>query len=153
MTTSTAAFTTFSNIRNLQPPTYSLPASPASWWAEAEKRLEDLVKLPDGWDGYDGSPVRLGNVRITTTILNGVCRDNTPIPQFVPVSRGGLQVEWHAADVDIEIYIANPGEIHAIRTFVDGREDEEVYIRNDFSAIVPWIRDLEASVAATAAAA
>lgn len=153
MKASAAAFAVFDNIADLQPPTYSIRKPSTGWWEQAERRLESLLKLPDGWDGYDGVAVKFANVFITTTILNGICRDSTPLPDFVPVSRGGLQIEWHTADVDIEIYIANPTEIHALRSFVDGRPDEEVAIRNNFAEIVPWIRDLETAIASATAAA
>jgi hypothetical protein len=43
-------------------------------------------------------------------ILNSVMRNRTPVPQVVPTPVGGIQLEWHEKDVDLEIHVTAPYE-------------------------------------------
>ena len=52
-------------------------------------------------------------------------RPNTPAPSIVPTVRGGLQLEWHQTQIDLEVEITPHGTIHlAYENFAEGREWE-----------------------------
>ena len=80
----------------------------ASWRDAVLCRLDDLVKLPFGWDGYRAEPVRFWNVSYASRLLEAVCGDDAPEPQIVPGSSGDLQIEWHTLRGDIELHIRAP---------------------------------------------
>jgi hypothetical protein len=70
----------------------------------------DLLDLPAGWNSYSAKPIAVANVIRVIQLLADVLGAETPRPIIVPRVRGGIQLEWHMADVDIEIYVDSPAE-------------------------------------------
>ena len=48
----------------------------------------------------------------------------TPQPAVVPTVKGGVQLEWHACGIDLEIEIGQPGRFHV--TYEEPNEDVEL---------------------------
>lgn len=131
----------------------AIAQTPEELWLPVTKRLEDLIRLERGWDGYAGSPVSFVNATFALSMLKSICDSQTPAPQIVPGSSGDLQVEWHTLRGDVELHVRAPNDVHAWRAKSDGAE-EELSLANDFSAIVTWLNELvEPSIAIKAAAA
>lgn len=131
----------------------AIAQTPEELWLPVTKRLEDLIRLERGWDGYAGSPVSFVNATFALSMLKSICDSQTPAPQIVPGSSGDLQVEWHTLRGDVELHVRAPNDVHAWRVKSDGLE-EELLLANDFSAIVAWLKELvEPSIAIKAAAA
>lgn len=130
-------------------------AAPAEAWSVAvEERLQELIRLPVGWDGYNGQPVSFRNAVFALSVLESTCTIATPSPEVVPGSSGDLQLEWHLPGGEIELHIRAPNDVHAWR-YVPGNppRDEELLLSTDFSVVAQWIRELtEAPLAAHAAA-
>ncbi len=117
------------------------------------KRLEDLIRLERGWDGYAGSPVSFFNATFALSMLKSICDSQTPAPQIVPGSSGDLQVEWHTLRGDVELHVRTPNDVQAWRVTSSGVE-EELSLANDFSEVVVWLKELvEPLIAVKAAAA
>ena len=113
------------------------------WREPVIKRLNELVALQPGWDGYEGVPVTFENAYFAMDVLDACCRTDDPTPQIVPGASGDLQIEWHLEKGDIELHILAPNDVHAWH--VDeytGFEGEEVLLTNDFTAVVRWIKNL-----------
>ena len=51
-------------------------------------------------------------------------RPRTPVPQVVPSPVGGVQLEWHEKDIDLELHITAPYECEV--WFQDHRTGERV---------------------------
>ena len=131
----------------------SVAKTPEESWRPVTDRLEELLRLERGWDGYTGSPVSFVNATFALRMLESICDSRSPLPQIVPGSSGDLQVEWHTLRGDVELHVRAPNDVHAWRVKSDGLE-EELLLANDFSAIVAWIKELvEPSIAIKAAAA
>jgi hypothetical protein len=83
------------------------------WQAETLARMTALLKMPAGWDSYSAVPIRHDAAMFALTILENVMRSGTPSPAVVPASDGGLQLEWHENEVDLEIHVIEPykGEV------------------------------------------
>lgn len=79
----------------------SKPVSPVS--DTAGERLKELLRLPDGWDGYGAPPIRPEIAALATVLL-------TP-PSIVPMSDGGIQLEWHIYSIDFEMSIYADGTV------------------------------------------
>lgn len=73
-------------------------------------KLKDLMALPIGWDGYRGIPLKEENAMLLTDILD-IIEDEDYVPQIVPSSDGGLQIEWHDRKMTIEILIRSASDI------------------------------------------
>lgn len=103
--------------------------SPTGWprvsqwrWVESVVRqARTLARLRRGWDRHDGEPVRRDIVDFLPEVL-GALNPDTPAPRIVPMSDGTLQLEWHVADLDLEIEIVEP--YHLVVAFDDRRRRE-----------------------------
>lgn len=125
------------------------------WGKPVMAKLDQLVKLEYGWDGYRGSPVSFDNATFALRMLEVIYIAEAPEPQIVPGPGGDLQIEWHTPDADIELHVKAPNNVLAWRaTSRTGPEGEEVNLTNDFIEVVQWIKELvepvNAIVAATA---
>jgi hypothetical protein len=119
----------------------SAPVVP--WHKAVTDRLEQLLKLSKGWDGYDGVAVRFENATFAIKVLELVFPGHGPIPQIVPGATGDLQIEWHMDQADIEIHVLGPYRVQAWRaTAATGRDGEEVRLTNDFAIVARWINEM-----------
>ena len=82
------------------------------WKPVVTERLQELRRLPDGWDGYAGKPVSLVNAITALRILEVILSDDAPPPQIVPGPGGDLQIEWHL-----------PSCFRAIEVAIESEED------------------------------
>lgn len=71
----------------------------------------DLLNLPAGWNSYGALPIAPQNAVQTIQLLAVFIGPNTPAPAVVPRVRGGIQLEWHTASNDVEVYIDSPGNV------------------------------------------
>jgi hypothetical protein len=114
------------------------------WQIEVQQRLFKLTQLPQGWDGYSASPIRRDTGFFALEVLNKIVRGRTPIPQVVPSSVGGIQLEWHEKNIDLELHIVEPYK--AELWFQDhSRPQEEpvsVDLTSDFTALLDPIQRL-----------
>jgi hypothetical protein len=84
---------------------------PPDWVQPTLKRLGQLLTLPRDWDSYGGLPVDPACVWAAWQLLLALMVEDTPVPSLVPTSRGGVQIEWHAKGIDLEIEVVTPAEL------------------------------------------
>lgn len=125
------------------------------WQLTVEARLQELIRLENGWDGYEGPPVGFGNAVFAIRVLESICVGDTPAPSIVPGNAGDLQLEWHLPSGEIELHVRAPNDVHAWRCLTGAHPLEEaLMLSTDFSVVAKWLRDLtEAPLAPHAAAA
>ncbi len=125
------------------------------WRPAVMKRLEQLVRLDCGWDGYSGQPASLENATFALRMLEAVCGPDASPPQLVPGSSGDLQIEWHTFTGDIELHVLAPNRVHAWRQMAGAEDDgESLDLTNDFRSVAIWVREMtEPDLAAAPAAA
>jgi hypothetical protein len=124
----------------------------AGWRDAVNDRLEQLICLEEGWDGYAGIPVSFVNAKFSFHMLESICRPDTPAPQIVPGPSGDLQIEWHASAGDIELWVRGPNDVHAWRGISETQECEELNLTTDFSAVADWVKQITEPRIAIAAA-
>ena len=121
-----------------------------------EGRLEELIRLKFGWDGYQGQPVRFETAVFALRVLESTWKAGTPPPEIVPGTSGDLQLEWHLEFGDVELHVHAPNRVTAWRRLVAETVpfEEEKSLSTDFSTVASWIEFLtEAHLAPHAAAA
>lgn len=64
-------------------------------------RLQSFMKLERGWDSYDAAPIN------PLPVMIGIIMQTAPA--VVPLSNGGVQMEWHRDGWDIELEITPDG--------------------------------------------
>ena len=93
------------------------------WLVSTSDRINELVRLPLGWDGHDGRPVNFDVADFAVQFLLQTLEPDGPAPLVVPLSYGGLQLEWHEQGIDLEIEVEAPNRIFV--SFEDGESGEE----------------------------
>ena len=121
-----------------------------SWRGHVSSKLQDLIKLNDGWDGYNAGPVSFTLAHFAMNMLEAICKNDTPVPQIVPGVNGDLQIEWHMPSSDIELHVISANKVVAWRCGSSG-EEETLNLQTEFSAIAPWIEELTEENIVTAA--
>lgn len=116
----------------------------ALWDADVTGKLQDLVTLEDGWDGYRAMPVSFTNAVFALRMLEKICGPGDPAPTIVPGVEGDLQLEWHTAKGDIELHVVAPNVVHAWHAKVDedNPDGKEKELKTDFSIVAEWLRDI-----------
>lgn len=77
-------------------------------------KLQKLAKLPENWDSYGAlriSPVALA---ATDLLLNLLILLDTELPSVVPLTDGGIQLEWCTKNCDIEAQINADGQLEDV---------------------------------------
>jgi len=62
-----------------------------------------LAALPENWDTYGGAPIDPRAIQAAKEWLAAA--------QVVPCSDGGMQIEWHHLDADVEVTFKPDGRI------------------------------------------
>jgi hypothetical protein len=126
----------------------------ADWLGTARDRLENLIRLESGWDGYSAPHVSLENANFALQMLSAICPPDAPAPQIVPGSRGDLQVEWHTLNTTIELHVRAANAVTAWRESESrAPEGEEIELTNDFLRVLDWVKEMLEDVRAADAAA
>lgn len=114
------------------------------WMEKAQQRLNHLCSLRNGWDGYRGRPTRIDVGYFAIQLLQMIASCATPEPSIVPLSSGGLQIEWHLEHIEIEITIRAPSDVTVWMYESNGDEDgmELPHLTNDFTNLMPYIKKL-----------
>lgn len=84
------------------------PAAGEAWRAAIRQRLSEFVRMPSNWDGYGAPVVSAAVAALAFAVLEDVMRPGVPLPHVVPSSTGGVQIEWHERDIDLELHVAGP---------------------------------------------
>jgi hypothetical protein len=73
------------------------------WLKPTTLALLDLLQLPRNWDGYGAVQIREQIAQDALMVLVEIMDDDTPVPSIVPLSDGGIQIEWHRHGQNLEI--------------------------------------------------
>ncbi|MDX3528048.1 hypothetical protein P1P75_16795 [Streptomyces sp. ID05-39B] len=75
----------------------------------AVDKINNLLALPEGWDGFRAGRVTVdAAIAMLHALLAVMDRGSLP-PQFFPLPDGGLQAEWHVSGSSIEIEVSGDG--------------------------------------------
>lgn len=112
--------------------------------AEFEAAIAELVKLPKGWDGYKGIPVRPEVAERARRFMEVAVKCTQFVPDVVPLSDGGLQLEWFVGAYEIEVLIASDGVAQVCFECTDDGQGREFSLGEpfDIDLIAPVFRDL-----------
>lgn len=107
------------------------------WQIEVQKSLFDFAKLSEGWDSYGAPPIGWQAGLFALSVLNDFMRPRTPIPQVVPSTAGGIQLEWHQKGVDLELHFMGPYdcELWFKDHLAPTEEPLSLELTDDFSAL------------------
>jgi len=113
------------------------------WLSSALADIARIAELPPGWDGYGSPQVSLKEREQATQLLASMTYSDLPAPNIVPVSGGGIQIEWQHCGRELELEIdAGAQEIIFLQVYEDGTTEEGSYPIADFNktrALLDWL--------------
>ena len=98
------------------------------------ERLRVLQELPADWNGYGEQPIALEAVAQTAKLLAGLGPSRLK-PDIVPLSDGGIQIEWSNAGRELEVEVGPLGETQAYFVNAEGIEQEFDVAADDVSQL------------------
>lgn len=108
------------------------------WTDRAIRRLTELCHLPVGWDGHHGLPTNRDTAYFAATIVALMMNPRIPMPSILPLSNGGLQIEWHRNQWDVEIEVAGPYHIAVYTNDLTSGVDHEFALKSiDVGSLSP----------------
>ncbi len=76
-----------------------------------DRRLDELTTLASNWDGSGAQSVDRGALRLAGAVIIQALRAGLPEPEIFPVPDGGVQIEWQAGPVELELEIECGGQV------------------------------------------
>lgn len=99
----------------------------SQWQIQGIKRLNKVLSLPENWDSYGSCPPTHAAANAAMDLLTGIDIDYFVAPRVVPVSGGGLQLEWEIGERGLELLILDDGSVEYLTT-ERGEPHEEGHI-------------------------
>jgi hypothetical protein len=97
------------------------------WLPEVVERINKLARLPAPAAVDAPAPPTEAAATSALDAMRTVMWFETPTPSVVPMYDGGLQLEWHAEDVDIEVTVMPSGERRVWIEVASGLEIDEPF--------------------------
>lgn len=120
--------------------TVDIPYAAPETLKPAVDRAIELLKLPSGWNSHNAQPVSETVVCRTVEFLMEYLVRGVAAPAVVPTVRGGLQLEWHRNNVDIEVEFSTDGD--AVLFVEDGTtgKSAETDVGGHEAQVRRWLR-------------
>jgi hypothetical protein len=116
--------------------------SEPAWLRPAMARLEYLLSLPENWDSYQAARIDPRAVGNAIRLLAATRRPGAFPTAIVPTVRGGVQLEWHVRNVDLEVEVPAVGALHVAYENHDTGRAWELDLRFDFTALVDALAEI-----------
>ncbi len=84
---------------------------PDLWQYSIRRNIAELLDLSDNWDSYGAVAIRPEYAASALGLLQSIMDSETIAPSVVPTNLGGIQIEWHAGGIDLEIEVESTSRI------------------------------------------
>ena len=81
--------------------------------AEVARRLEEFAALASDWDGYGARQIDRRALELARVLVWRFLEQGLPVPEIFPVPDGGVQIEWEAGPLELELEV-EPGALSAV---------------------------------------
>jgi len=115
-----------------------LDRSDPPWLYTVLGRVQHLMALRPNWDSYGSRPIEPNSVFYALEFLRTSMTQEGKAPQIVPTSKGGLQLEWHANGVDLEVDVDPAGDV-SLSFDKDDRSEEQTGSALATEALEPYV--------------
>ena len=94
------------------------------WLAQAAQGLNQVANLPVNWDSYGAKKVDQRTLEDAFAVLAHLMEGQSILPQISASVDGGVEFEWHAPGIGLEIEIRDTPMVHAY-FYDDDRPNDE----------------------------
>jgi len=96
-----------------------------AWFDPLMQGFVDLLTLPPDWNSYGAGAIDQETVVEAMNLINGLLGPTSPAPRVVPLSSGGLQLEWHRKGIDLEVVFDRDDQpFYSCRNRATGEDSE-----------------------------
>lgn len=74
-----------------------------AWVEPTLSAFVTVMSLKANWDSYGGKRTNEEVIKGALSVLTQIMDLNSPVPSIVPLGDGGVQLEWHRKQQDLEI--------------------------------------------------
>ena len=90
-------------------------------WYRVFRALNDLLSLPENWDGYGAERPSVDYLEIAQQLLTQLNKRGEPAPaRVVPLPTGGVLLDWQSSNQYLEAEISDLHVIEWMRRDTDG---------------------------------
>jgi hypothetical protein len=101
------------------------------------------LQLPENWNSYGACSVDPDLAASVLKLLVKMAPAAAPPPIVVPTTRGGILLEWHMRDIDLEIETLGADSFHVFyEDEREGREWEDDLTVNSAAPIAEFLTTL-----------
>ena len=116
---------------------------PVNWSWVIRKIANEFPKLREGWDSYYGKPISKKTIKFTLETIARTFTENTPEPSnVVPGANGGIQIEWHMKDRDLEVEFTPDNRVIILLELYNDDKEIELDLTEDISQLRSIISNL-----------
>lgn len=110
------------------------------WYPSVSRRLRELSLYGPNWDSYDSPPPTAKAIQLTTGLLlwARIHSRDMPRPHLVPVSGGGIQLEWQLGSRELELEVLPDGYVE----FLAVNDEDEFTGKISSSELLIKVRNL-----------
>jgi hypothetical protein len=120
------------------------------WVGSVLPAIDEFLRLPEGWDTYNGQPLKLDTGMFALQLLYDVMNPRASVPLVAPTSPGGVQFEWHQGQLELELCINAPYDCElSFRDRATG-EEQSYNLTTDFSPLTRLMLRLQSGGQAAA---
>ena len=115
------------------------------WQKEAIIALCRLASLPMGWDSYGSPPPSDRALHIAERLVTAINLEDLPVPYIIPVSGGGIQIEWNIPPRELELEILPDGSVEYARVENDVVVEEgslDPYNADHILSLLSWLTNV-----------
>ncbi len=99
-----------------------------------------LLTLAPNWNSYSAKPIDPRNAVCAIRLVWDLLQPGIAPPLVVPRVRGGIQLEWHTENGDIEIYIDSPDQITFFAEHTESGESTEGPLAGHQEVLKAWVQ-------------
>lgn len=103
------------------------PKATAVWLDSGLTKLSGLIRLPEDWDSYGAPPIDAEVAGTLWEVLVTLAEAEAPEPDVVPLSSGGLQLEWYTPELEVQLSIEPPAPQALWLSYRDERSAEKFW--------------------------
>jgi len=115
-----------------------------AWIDAVMLKLNELLDLPHNWDTYGADRINVNSTIFIFEMLVELISKGIPQPAIVPITEGGVQMEWHINGANLEISMqpdrATEYYIYHDQNVYEEKEDEfnfnRIRLPSDFNECI-----------------
>ncbi len=87
------------------------------WQVDAVKKILSFQPLTQNWDSYGSEQITQGVIDVAVNLINHIGFGNVSAPRVIPVSGGGIQLEWVKGGRELEVEVHPNGSIEYLAVY------------------------------------